>query len=318
MSDTTVQLGDFVFGRFETPEMIPFGGDQKLIVHELVGGRRVIDAMGEVPLALEWSGFLIGASALDRALYLDGMRKAGLSQALTWSELSYSVVVKSLRCEFVRSYRIPYHITCEVSADNTAPITTITLPSFEQAVADDEAKAAELAATLGNGSLISAVSSISSALAAINNGVGAAQSAINSVLLPIAAARDQIAGLMQQTGAILQGVATVGGIVPYNPLVGQVANLIGQMGAMDDQPILLTLDRTLGRMANNLGSINSGTKGITVAGGNLYSIAADQYGDAMGWTALAVANRLSDPQVVGVNTIIVPPFTDNTGGILNA
>ena len=55
-ADTVLTLGDFEFARYEIPEQITFGGDQRLVVHELVGGTRVIDAMGRADAPLEWSG----------------------------------------------------------------------------------------------------------------------------------------------------------------------------------------------------------------------------------------------------------------------
>jgi hypothetical protein len=55
--NTTLTLGDFTFARYEIPERIPFGGDQQLNVHKLVGGVRVIDALGADPMPIEWSGF---------------------------------------------------------------------------------------------------------------------------------------------------------------------------------------------------------------------------------------------------------------------
>jgi len=316
LTDTVLTLGDFRFVRFEIPESIPFGGDQKLIVHELVGGRRVIDAMGDAPLALEWSGYLVGASALPRALYLDGLRKAGKPLALRWSELSYTVLVKSFRPNYHLGYRIPYQITCEVVTDETAPVTTITTSSYEQAVADDAAAASALAAQVGHSGLTKAVSAITTALGKINKLAAAAQSEIAKVLQPIADARAQVAILLQQTGATLQSVGTLGGLVPGSPIAGQIANLTGQIGAIADQPRLLLLDRTLGRMSTNLGQINSGVRTLTTGGGNLFTLAANEYGDAMGWTAIAAANKLSDPEITGVATLVVPQFTNNTGGVL--
>ncbi len=49
MPDTTVVLGSVQFTDLEIPAEIPFGGAQRLVVHELwVGGTRVVDAMREV------------------------------------------------------------------------------------------------------------------------------------------------------------------------------------------------------------------------------------------------------------------------------
>lgn len=316
MSDLTLQLGKFIFGRFEIPEHIEFGGDQKLIVHELVGGTRQIDAMGEAPNALDWSGFLVGENALSRALYLDGLRKAGQQLTLTWSELAYTVVIRSLRCDFVRSYRIPYHITCEVVSDDTSPISQLVDPSPEQLIADDLSDANGLAGAIGDGALSALMGGLNTAISTVGNLAAAAQSTLNTVLLPLQAVRDRVGVLLVSTNATIANVTTLGGVFPGNQLAAQITNLTGQIGAVTEQPTLIQLDRTLGRMSSNIGSINAGTRSVTVAGGNLYAIAANAYGDPMGWTALAVANRLDDPSLSGITTISVPEYVDKSGGIL--
>lgn len=57
------------------------------------------------------------------------------------------------------------------------------------------------------------------------------------------------------------------------------------------------------------------SKQITVVGGNLYQIAAQEYGDPMGWVQIAVANGLSDPQVVGVVTLNIPSWNGDNSGV---
>ena len=72
-------------------------------------------------------------------------------------------------------------------------------------------------------------------------------------------------------------------------------------------------------MVTNIGAVSSGSSTLTVGGGNLYTIAADRFGDPMAWTALAQANKITDPQVAGITTLIVPPSpTVASGGVLNA
>jgi nucleoid-associated protein YgaU len=53
---------------------------------------------------------------------------------------------------------------------------------------------------------------------------------------------------------------------------------------------------------------------ITVAGGNLFALAAQYLGDATQWIRIARANRLSDPQLVGVTTLVMPPVDPAAGG----
>lgn len=52
---------------------------------------------------------------------------------------------------------------------------------------------------------------------------------------------------------------------------------------------------------------------ITIAGGNLFRIAAEQLGDATQWIRIAQLNNLSDPMLSGVNTLL-PEKDPNAGG----
>jgi nucleoid-associated protein YgaU len=53
---------------------------------------------------------------------------------------------------------------------------------------------------------------------------------------------------------------------------------------------------------------------ITVAGGNLFQIAAAQLGDATQWIRIARLNGLSDPVLVGVVTLRLPDQDPSAGG----
>lgn len=53
---------------------------------------------------------------------------------------------------------------------------------------------------------------------------------------------------------------------------------------------------------------------ITVAGGNLFALAAVHLGDATQWIRIAQLNRLSDPVLSGVVTLQLPPVDRNAGG----
>jgi len=55
---------------------------------------------------------------------------------------------------------------------------------------------------------------------------------------------------------------------------------------------------------------------ITVAGGNLFAIAAAQLGDATQWIRIAQLNNLSDPMLNGVVRLQLPaPDPKASGGI---
>ena len=56
------------------------------------------------------------------------------------------------------------------------------------------------------------------------------------------------------------------------------------------------------------------TKTITVAGDNLFRIAAVHLGDATQWIRIAELNRISDPMLTGVATLLIPDTDLNAGG----
>ncbi len=56
------------------------------------------------------------------------------------------------------------------------------------------------------------------------------------------------------------------------------------------------------------------TSTITVAGGDLFHIAAQQLGDATQWIRIAQLNGLSDPVISGVTTLQLPAPNAAAGG----
>lgn len=317
MPDTTLVLGDFEFARFEIPEQIGFGGEQKLNVHELIGGTRIIDAMGEVPAALEWSGFFVGINALDRALYLDGLRKAGRQHALSWSALRYTVIIRRLECQFQRFYRLPYRITCEVVSDDTTPVADLAAPSPEQLIGDDLGAAGLLADVIGDEALSGLMAGLSTAVSVAGALSVAAPSAIRGILQPLAAVQSRVGVLLGSAGSTIDGAPTVGGIIAGGLASSQVAALATQAAAVAAAPALLNLEAVLGRMQTNLGSFYAGQRSITAAAGDLFTLAAREYGDPRGWTAIAEANGLADPVLTGISTLQIPPLPAGADGILN-
>jgi hypothetical protein len=55
-------------------------------------------------------------------------------------------------------------------------------------------------------------------------------------------------------------------------------------------------------------------KTITVAGDNLFRIAAAQLADATQWVRIAQLNNISDPMLTGLSTLIIPEVDRSAGG----
>jgi hypothetical protein len=322
MSDITLVLGDFVFQDMEIPENIGFGGDQRLSIKKLVGGVRVIDAMGTDPRPIEWSGYFFptqdGQSALDRALTLSQMKDAAQPVALSWDELYLMVYIRTFEPDY-RFARIPYKIVLEVLQDLTAPVYADADPDADDIINGDLDTANALTSGIGDSTLSGLMGTVSSAVSSVSTFVGASLSTVASVLQPINAAAQRVQSMIASTDVTLASVSVPGGVLPGVPIAANLAALNAQLNANTLQPQLLQLQGLLGRMSTNLGQINSSGRTITVGGGNLFDLAAKEYGDPSAWTQIAQANNLSDPTLLGISTLIIPPYNSTTsGGILSA
>lgn len=320
MPDFALKLGqNFQFKGLEIPETISFGGTQKLAMHDLVGGTRVIDSMGAFCGPVEWSGWLLGNEALSRARELDDLRVAGKELVLQWSEICYIVVIREFRADFQRAYKIPYKISCEVSSDMSKFTMQDETPSIDSLVKSDAATATDLVNTIGDGTLSSLMDSANSAIDNVASFANAAQSTLSNVVQQITAVRDRTQQLVASANNALTTVTTLGGILPNNPISQQVTKLTGQINSALSLPVLVQLDRVAGRMQTNIASIYKSAKQVVVAGGDLMQLAAKEYNDAMAWTGLAKANPqlLWDPLIQGIQTLVIPPNKDNVGGLPN-
>ena len=113
-------LGPVLFQGFELPARIPLGGTQRLAIHRLADGSRVIDVLGPDDANIGWSATLAGPLAPARARMLDALRRAGQRLALSFGEWSANVIVSAFTAEANVAGWIPYRIACTVTADPLA------------------------------------------------------------------------------------------------------------------------------------------------------------------------------------------------------
>jgi hypothetical protein len=139
---TALLLGPIAFRQFEVPSSINFGGRQRVAVHRLANGGRVVETLGPDESDVKFSGVFTGTDATLRAIELDDLRTSGAVLPLTWSIFGYSVVIESFIADFRNDNWIPYSIRC-IICDNlpsiiaNAAINFITVPlaDLQQAVA---------------------------------------------------------------------------------------------------------------------------------------------------------------------------------------
>lgn len=117
-------LGGFIFTDYAIPERVPLGGEHEHVIHRLIGGERVIDAMGPNDSDIHWSGRFQGPTALSKALALEAFRLSGAQIPLVIDSQFRMVAVRKFEWEYERWYQIIYKISCVV-VDNFGG-----LPSF--------------------------------------------------------------------------------------------------------------------------------------------------------------------------------------------
>ena len=136
MSDVALLLGPIVFQDFEIPAGINFGGRQRLALHRLPGGSRVIDALGRDDAQISFSGIFTGSDATLRARSLDELRVAGIALPLTWDVLFYTVLIAEFRADYRNGWWIPYRIVCTVLQDEASALLQPVISLVTAALAD--------------------------------------------------------------------------------------------------------------------------------------------------------------------------------------
>ncbi|MDR3520433.1 MAG: hypothetical protein P4L54_02340 [Acidocella sp.] len=217
MSDISLFLGGITFQDFEVPEKLVFGGAQRVIAHELIGGGRAIDVLGGQPAQISFRGIMSGSNAVGRAQALDAARVAGNAINLGWQNFVYSVVISELCLDYEKSWWIPFEVRCMVVLDPAMPVLNVIAPlsnliDNDLNLATTYASQARLLGTvLTSASVPAAQEILSTSLSSMNDELACDNMAVT-------AARDGLSGIAAVTqladiSASLAAVATMNGYV---------------------------------------------------------------------------------------------------------
>jgi hypothetical protein len=209
MSDFSLTLGPVAFAGFELPSSITLGGRQRLAIHRLPGGLRIIDALGPDPADIAFSGIFTGPDAADRARLLDVLRVAGTALPLAWDAFLYTVIIERFEADYRSPWWIPYRLSCSVLRDEAAvlvtaaaelapAITSDLLAAGSFATAASAAIATPGATTAGTVAYASAQLALSGTVTALNSQITATEPSLAATDLPSAVAG---AGMLAQLTA---------------------------------------------------------------------------------------------------------------------
>jgi hypothetical protein len=198
MSNVALLLGPIAFQAFEVPASINIGGAQRLAIHHLPGGSRVIDALGRDDSDITFSGTFSGPDATLRARLVDEMRVSGLPMPLTWDVFFYSVIIKKFEADYRSGWWIPYRMTCIVVCDEASRAVASIISLADDALSDvttafgfattagidlsdaQNAVGAPGTAVRGTASYSSTLDALANASALIGSGIGHAESTLGA------------------------------------------------------------------------------------------------------------------------------------------
>lgn len=240
----TVTIGGVGLTGLEVPARMPFGGDQRLVVHKLPGGGRVVDVLGRDDRDIEWSGYFTGSNAVSRALQLDALRIAGRQVVLTWGSFRRQVILKTLDVEYGSAGSLlPYRVVCVVVA--VGPTTST--PTLLSSIATD------ISNTLGLPSLApDLTAAVTTAQAALP--VGAVLTGGSPAFLALSSAVGTASSVASAASTMadtqLAGVAASG--ASAGTTFGGLGNLSLASAAADAQASATQASAYLGRAVKNL------------------------------------------------------------------
>jgi hypothetical protein len=145
-------LGGIVFdnAKYMPPDRMPYGGAQQHNVHKLPGGSRVYDVLGPDEADINFSGFILDASANAIAQALDAMRQAGNVVSLVFGGTYRQVLVKHFT-PGIRRYPnwVEYSVSCSVTQNPAlgSPAAAGGAASIPALVGSDIGTAATIATT---------------------------------------------------------------------------------------------------------------------------------------------------------------------------
>lgn len=306
---TRLIVGDVEFTGLEVPPSVRLGAKQQLVVHKLVGGKRIVDVLGVDYDNLSWSGWMTGATAGERVTALETLRDVGAPLAFSIDGYYYSVVIQSFGHEFEHVYRRFYSIELVIVSSLDTPITENALAgTLDNLINSDLGESLGLASIINSDAVTTSIGFVQDAVSQVQGFANATIDTVQTVIRPLVATQAVVQSVISQVGASVNDITTLGGLIPGNPVAMAANNVLRQGAALTQLAPLYQMQSVLDRMQKNVlsGPLANGTSSITTSNSSLQKVAADAYGDQSRWTEIAAANSIADPQLNGIQTIKIP------------
>ena len=112
MQQYAIRVGPVGLKDFEVPNAVSFGGQQRVSVHRLFGGSRVVQPLGAELTTICFEGAFTGADADARFRAVDSLRISGEPVWLSWGNFRHAVIVQMLHAQYRSPWWIQFRINC--------------------------------------------------------------------------------------------------------------------------------------------------------------------------------------------------------------
>lgn len=229
--------GEIIFQDFALPDDLRIGGDQTLVVHKLIGGKRVVDAMGPDDEPIAWTGRFLDEFAELRVFQLDLLRRSGreVQLQIPTAKRAYRVVIGRFTATLKRPYLYEYAISCVVIEDQVAGDGGKESRTMEQEIAADLAAAEAYAAARDE--VLAKIALASTAIRAAMGDRGALRGLGSMVLAEAQGAVGEAVlvsgGTAAAANAAVAAVGGIGGVIAGGDPQQMALNFLGTVVAVE-------------------------------------------------------------------------------------
>lgn len=285
----TFSIGGYSLQGYATPEQFDqIGGSQVIEAHDFPGGTRTIQTYGAFADPMVFKGLLMGTSAFDVAQSLDRMRVSAQLISVTYAQFTYSGIISKFYARPKHQWHVPYELHFMPVADQSGAVSP---PS------DVDLLSAEVVAQVSTLSdlYLGEAANLFALPAALMGPVANLITVTNTGLLN---ANGNIANLDASDEAVI--------LASINELQAAANPLISSTDPSQSSPALDSL-MSANAIQIAIGATTAPKWQVQVINPNLYSLAAQYYGDATQWRTIANVNNLTDPQPIGNFNLQIPP-----------
>ena len=285
---TPLTLGSVIFDDFQAPPELALIGQQKVAVHDMIGGSRRVQALGVVWKPISFEGIFWGNKAFSTMHQLERMQAEATPQSLSYLDYAFLVVVSEVEARIKHQNRIDYKVTVEVVQETAGVSLTGTAQSLDAAInRANVAAAAQLQSIIANDSV---------------NGPGLSTSYTTMTKAVDAAGPAASASGATATAALSAISTAVMAAQTYK--LGQIANgsTYGILLASQYLKSLTVIQKNFQQ--------GQAPQTVSVSGGSLFDIASQCYGDPSLATQIRLANNLTSNHLPSgvLQTLVLPPL----------